>query len=169
MDSWDVRIPEGSEGPGEILVEAIPARSLKTLYTLYLLVIVWIGILPWLIPLAFRSPPILTLGVSLLLLIGVISAIWWIRAYCRSIRYRFTTSGIVWEQGVWPHRTGIVPYQRIAGVDLRQGPLSRLFGISDLDVQTAGPSGGPPGGGKVRIRGMADPEAVLALIRDRTN
>ncbi|MDD1708823.1 MAG: hypothetical protein LUQ33_06605, partial [Methanoregulaceae archaeon] len=61
--------------PPEIIQEIRPVRNLRTLYTIYLLIIVWAGILPWLIPLAFYSPPLLTLSISLLLLIIVVSTL----------------------------------------------------------------------------------------------
>ena len=115
-----------------------PARTLKTLYVLYLLIIVWAGILPWLIPLAFFSSPLLTLGISLPLLLVIVFALWWIGAYYRTIRYRFTPFEISWERGVWFRQTGIVPFNRITNIDIIQGPISRFLGISLLKVQTAG-------------------------------
>lgn len=36
---------------------------------------------------------------------------------------------------------GIVPYNRITNLDIRQGPVMRILGLSTLSIQTAGYSG----------------------------
>jgi uncharacterized protein len=151
--------------PQEILKETTPARNLRTLYTIYLLIIVWVCILPWLIPLAFLSPPLLTLAISLPLFLGICFALWWIGAYCRTIRYRFTPLGISWERGVWFRQTGIVPYHRITNSDIIQGPLSRLLGISLLKVQTAGYSSANASATELKIGGITEPEMLREFIR----
>jgi membrane protein YdbS with pleckstrin-like domain len=150
------------EDPQGILKETTPDRNLRTCYTLYLLIIVWGGILPWLIPLAFFSPPLLTLAASIPLLLIIAMALWWIGAYYRSIRYRFTAFEIVWERGVWFHRSGIVPYRRITAVTITQGPVYRFLGISRLTVETDGTASGTASAADLKIDGIAEPE----LLRD---
>ena len=46
-----------------------------------------------------------------------------------------------WKRGVIFRRTGIVPYNRITNIDIRQGPVMRALDISTLSIQTAGYSG----------------------------
>jgi membrane protein YdbS with pleckstrin-like domain len=150
--------------PGEVL----PHRNLRSLYRIYLLITIWVGVLPWLLPLAFVSPPepMFLLSGSLLLL--VVFIIWWIGAYCHTIRYCFTPSEITWEQGVWFHQTGSIPYNRITNVEIIQGPVSRRFGISLLKIQMASATGSASSPG-LKIHGMADAmmlkEYILARMK----
>jgi len=153
------------EGTQNVLREMTPARTLRTLYVLYLLIIVWAGILPWLIPLAFFSSPLLTLGISLPLLLVIVFALWWTGAYYRSIRYRFTPFQISWVRGVWFPQTGIVPYHRITTIDISQGPISRYLGISLLTVQTAGSASGPGSAAELKMNGITEPEMLREFIR----
>jgi uncharacterized protein len=155
------------EAPQEILKESTPDRNLRTCYTIYLLIIVWGGILPWLIPLAFFSPPLVTLAVSLPLLLIIAIALWWIGAYHRSIRYRFTASEILWERGVWFRRSGTVPYRRITAVTLTRGPLHRFLGISRLRLQTDGNTSGTASAADLKIDGIPSPDRLRDFILTR--
>jgi uncharacterized protein len=150
-----------------ILKETTPDRNLRTCYTIYLLILVWGGILPWLIPLAFFSPPPLTLAVSIPLLLIITIALWWIGAYYRSIRYRFTPSEILWERGVWFRRSGIVPYRRITAITITQGPVDRFLGISRLTVQTNGNVSGTASAADLKIDGIHSPELLRDFILTR--
>lgn len=150
-----------------ILKETTPDRTLKTCYTIYLLILVWGGILPWLIPLAFFSSPLLTLAVSLPLLLIIAIALWWIGAYYRSIRYRFTAFDIVGERGVWFHRSRIVPYRRITAVTITQGPVYRILGISRIIVQTDGNGSGTEPVVDLHIDGITEPEKIRDFIMTR--
>ena len=151
------------------LGEVLPHRNLRSLYRIYLLIIIWVGVLPWLLPLAFVSPPEPMLLLSGGLLLLVVFIIWWIGAYCHTIRYCFTPSEIVWEQGVWFHQTGNVPYNRITNVEIFQGPISRRFGISHLKIQMAG-AAGFASLSVLKIRGMTDAvmlkEYILARMKN---
>jgi membrane protein YdbS with pleckstrin-like domain len=155
------------EDPQGILKETTPDRTLRTCYTLYLLIIVWGGILPWLIPLAFFSSPLLTLAVSIPLLLIIAIALWWIGAYFRSIRYHFTALEIVWERGVWFRQSGIVPYRLITAVTITQGPVYRFLGISRLSVQTDGNAPGTASTMDFKIDGITEPELLRDFIITR--
>jgi hypothetical protein len=150
----------------EIIQEIRPVRNLRTLYTLYLLIIVWAGVLPWLIPLAFYSPPLITLSISLPTLIIVVITLWWIGAFHRSIRYRFTNFEILWEHGIWFRKTGIIPYGRITAVETTQGPISRFLGFFCLKIRTKGNnSGNDPG--ILKIDGIQEPEILRDFIMNK--
>jgi membrane protein YdbS with pleckstrin-like domain len=136
-----------------------PDRALRTCYTLSLLIIVWVGVLPWLLFLAFSSSPYLTLAISLPLLAACATALWWTGAYFRSISYRFTASAIRAERGVWFHRSGTVPYRRISAVTVTKGPISRFLGISRITVQTDTAS--VP---DLHIDGIREPEQLRQCI-----
>lgn len=65
----------------------------------------------------------------------------WMLLYYASMEYELRDDELSWRRGVWFRRTGIVPYNRITNIDIRQGPVMRALGISNLAIQTAGYSG----------------------------
>jgi uncharacterized membrane protein YdbT with pleckstrin-like domain len=146
--------------------EIKPHRNLRALYLTYLLLIIWGGVLSWLLPLAFFLPPLQTLVISGGFLFVVILIIWWTGAYFRSVVYRIDTSGIVWERGVFIHRSGLIPYRLITGLDIVQGPVSRFFGIYQLKIKAGGPPS-KPAPVIVRINGLMDPKALRDYILSR--
>jgi hypothetical protein len=44
--------------------------------------------------------------------------------------YEMRDDEMSWKQGVWFRRTGIVPYNRITNLDVIQGTVMRIRGIS---------------------------------------
>ena len=62
----------------------------------------------------------------------------WVRLYYVSMWYELRDDEMSWKRGVWFRRTGIVPYYRITNLDVIQGPVMRMLGISTLSIQTAG-------------------------------
>jgi uncharacterized protein len=65
----------------------------------------------------------------------------------RRWRYALRESDLWIRQGVLWVTVSVIPYSRLQFVDTRQGPLDRLFGLSQLVVHTAalGTSGRLPG------------------------
>lgn len=150
--------------PGEVR----PHRNLRSLYLTYLLIIIWAGILPWLILLTFFTPPDLILIITTPLLLLVIFLIWWTGAYYHTILYRFSDAAISWERGVWWRQTGIVPYNQITTVDIIQGPLSRIFGISMLKIHRAGNLAGTESAGDLVMNGIIEAGALRECILNQT-
>jgi membrane protein YdbS with pleckstrin-like domain len=68
-----------------------------------------------------------------------------------------------WRRGVWFRKTGIVPYNRITNLDLRQGPVMRWLGISTLSIQTAGYSGQAIP--EIKIEGIEHAEELREFVR----
>jgi len=77
--------------------------------------------------------------------------------------YELKDDEMSWKRGVWFHTTGIVPYNRITNLDIKQGPVMRALGISTLAVQTAGYSGQAVP--EIRIEGMKHAEELRELLR----
>jgi hypothetical protein len=77
--------------------------------------------------------------------------------------YELREDEMSWRRGVWFHRTGIVPYNRITNLDIVQGPIMRALGISTLAIQTAGYSGQAVP--EIRIEGIVHAEELRELIR----
>ncbi|MFY9799882.1 MAG: PH domain-containing protein [Methanoregula sp.] len=103
-------------------------------------------------------------GISLAgVLILVVIFVAWVRLYYTSMWYELREDDMSWKRGVWFHRTGIVPYNRITNLDVIQGPVMRMLGISTLSIQTAGYSGQAVP--EIRIEGIEHAEELRELIR----
>lgn len=75
------------------------------------------------------------------------------------------------QEGIWHFREQTFTLANIQNLDVRQGPLQRLFGISDLVVQTAGGGeatheqpGQPPSLHEGRLKGLGDASGVRNRI-----
>ena len=72
------------------------------------------------------------------------------------------------RRGLWTVRETTLTYANVQNVSVKQGPLQRLFGVSDLLVETAG--GGTakqPGEGADGHRGLSAGLGDAAAVRDR--
>jgi membrane protein YdbS with pleckstrin-like domain len=87
----------------------------------------------------------------------------WAKLYYESMWYELHEDEMRWKRGVIFRRTGIVPYNRITNIDIRQGPVMRRLGISTLSIQTAGYSGRAQA--EIRIEGIVHAEELRELIR----
>ena len=91
-------------------------------------------------------------AISGLVLIVDIPALWWlmlvpaaIAALClwlvpaqvRALRYALADTDFVIRRGVFNRSLTLVPYGRIQYVDIHQGPVSRLIGISNINLWPA--------------------------------
>lgn len=69
--------------------------------------------------------------------IFVLISYFWAKLTLHYYRYNLTEDGFRKEKGViWKQYTTI-PYDRIQNVDIYRGVLARIFGLSDLRIQTA--------------------------------
>ena len=142
--------------------------DLKTLYQVYLAIVLLGGFLWWMIPtvvfvmLAFDMQigvvvAALSSFVPLIIVAGF--TLYWIPKFHSSINYVLEDDKITVTKGVWWKTKSFVPYNRITNVNIYQGPISRHFGLGKLSIQTAGFSGATSSGGKVA-------EAVILGIRN---
>ena len=103
---------------------------------------------------------VVILGGTLLLFV----LLWiWVGLYYESMWYELRDDEINWKRGVWFRKTGIVPYNRITNLDVRQGPFMRYLGISTLAIQTAGYSGQAVP--EIRIEAIEHAEELREVIR----
>jgi Uncharacterized conserved protein len=98
-------------------------------------------------------------------LVGILLFFAWVTLYYRSMWYELREDEISWKRGVWFRKTGIVPYNRITNMDIRQGPVMRALQIATLSIQTAGYSGQAVP--EIRIEAMVYAEELRELIRYR--
>jgi membrane protein YdbS with pleckstrin-like domain len=87
----------------------------------------------------------------------------WAGLYYRSMWYELREDEMSWKRGIWFRKTGIVPYNRITNLDIRQGPVMRALQISTLSIQTAGYSGQAVP--EIRIEAIVHAEELRELIR----
>ena len=81
------------------------------------------------------------------------------------------------REGIASVREQTMTYANIQNISIRQGPLQRLLGIADLEVQTAGGGAGEGAGGahgqtgaRMHVgtfRGVDDAEAIRDVIREQ--
>lgn len=88
----------------------------------------------------------------------------WVTFYVNSIVYALNSTEMIWKRGFILRRFGIVSYNHITSVDIVQGPVMRLFGISSLRLRTAGGSGRT--NVEISLEGVRQPETVRTLIMD---
>ena len=93
----------------------------------------------------------------------VVLFIIWTRLYYDSMWYELHDDEMRWKRGVIFRRTGIVPYNRITNIDIRQGPVMRALHISTLSIQTAGYSGKAQS--EIRIEAIVQAEELRELVR----
>lgn len=85
-----------------------------------------------------------------------------VRAYVgvRYVRYQITSRRIQVERGWLSRHVDQIDFVRVRDVDLRQGPLDRLFGIGDITVYSRDPT--TP---TFTLRGLATPRDVYEVIQ----
>jgi hypothetical protein len=135
-----------------------PDPAMKSIYQIYLLLVIVIGILSWAAPLCIfvsQAIPYIAIPTS----IATLFAYLWISKYYQTVTYVIDDEMVYVEKGVWWKRKNFVPFSRIVNIDMVQGPISRRFGVASLFIQTAGYSYG-------YYHGMKSAEAVISYIKD---
>lgn len=128
----------------------------------FILLVIFVSIFV-LVPLFFfESPGTFTWAMGGLAVFTVLFIIW-TKLYFDSMWYELHEDEMRWKRGVIFRRTGIVPYNRITNIDIRQGPVMRALDISTLSIQTAGYSGKAQA--EIRIEAIVHAEELRELIR----
>lgn|SRR5208337_143767 len=130
-------------------------------FVLFMVFILAVAIVPALVA---TGPDHLLLAAVLAGILGItVVFAFWTRLYYDSMWYELHDDEMRWKRGVWFRTTGIVPYNRITNIDLRQGPVMRWLKISSISIQTAGYSGqGLP---EIRIEAIEHADELRELIR----
>ncbi len=91
---------------------------------------------------------------------GFLQALWWPSLAFEAHRWRLDAQALRVRAGVWWRDDVAVPLGRVQHVDLRQGPLDRLFGLARVSIYTAAGQGAD-----AEIVGIAKADAEL--LRER--
>ena len=76
---------------------------------------------------------------ALLFILIIISYVWTIKGFKKK-EYALRERDVVYKSGLVWKRTTVLPFNRIQHAEVEQGPLQRLFQLSQLKVYTAGGS-----------------------------
>ena len=127
------------------------------------LVCLWICI-GWAVILdLFLGAPIITIVMLLLSLFVMIICRKWASLYWKNYSFELLDDKIVVKRGIIGKRKVSIPYDRVQNVNVVQGVYERMFGVSNIQIETAGGSG-PRGGGGYGARGFA--EGTIQGLRD---
>ncbi len=142
-----------------------PSLSLVTWFRINFLILIFSSILLFYTPMALFNPVPFEIHLAVLCGIAVLVILFfvWVSLYYDSMWYELRDDEMSWKRGVWFRKTGIVPYNRITNLDIRQGPVMRALGISTLSIQTAGYSGQAVP--EIRIEAIEEAEELRELIR----
>jgi uncharacterized protein len=144
-----------------------PSTSMMTWYRAGIaLVIVLILLFSYVPAVLFGEMPAIFSVLILGSTVAIFILLWiWVGMYYESMSYELRDDEINWKRGVWFRTTGIVPYNRITNLDVRQGPFMRLLKISNLAIQTAGYSGQAVP--EIQIEAIEYAEELRELIRSQ--
>jgi membrane protein YdbS with pleckstrin-like domain len=142
-----------------------PAPALVTWlsvnFILFFLLIMSFSVFPVLF--ATGPDPLVLFILAMIVLVPIVVFFVWVGQYYKSMAYELREDEISWKRGVWFQTTGVVPYNRITNLDVKQGPVMRVLGIFTLAIQTAGYSG--QAAPEIRIEGMEHADELRELIR----
>lgn len=136
--------------------------------------LIWFAIFD--IPLVMAGiPPLITMSLILLSILIIVISKWWAGLLWKNYSFELMDDKIVVRSGVIGRRKVMIPYERIQNVNVQKGVLERIFGVSSIQIETAG-SAGMPGNGagygfyafkslaEGTIQGITDTEPIEKFI-----
>lgn len=161
--------------PNEAVESFKPAdgflRYLKFWFWLFLwpidilLLGVWVLLGVWNIWIGLAAGPLMLVLIILPDLIAYVA----IHLRYEATWYVMTDRAIRIRRGIWIIRETTISFENVQNVKLKQGPLQRHYGISDLIIETAGagtanPKSGTTVGNQGVIEGIADAPRIRDVI-----
>jgi len=142
-----------------------PSPALVPWFIIDFLLIIALIAVCFLVPFMAVEEGGLYTGILILIGLAFIAVLFvvWTNLYYATMFYELHDDELRWRRGVLFRTTGIVPYNRITNLDLRQGPVMRLLGISTISIQTAGYSGQSVP--EIRIEAITHAEELRELLR----
>jgi membrane protein YdbS with pleckstrin-like domain len=146
--------------------------------TMAVLVLVGLGVALSQVRSAEDTAIVGAVGLAVIAFVGGLLALSWVtlRLDYDFRWYLVTDRSLRVREGVWIVREMTITFANVQNLSVEQGPLQRLFGISDVKVDTAGGGAarsGPHGGAGVRslhtawLRGVDNATEIKELIQRR--
>jgi len=114
--------------------------------------IIWVAVIVGIIEgkrrIVISHYPFLEWLIAIVIAIIFFDYIWAYLTY-RFWRYEVGSKVLKIESGVIWRKIVSIPYERIQNVEIRRGPIARILGLSEIQVQTAGYSGKGLAEGKI--------------------
>jgi hypothetical protein len=152
-------------GAGTEQVTIRPSRRLRTLYNLYLLVVVWCLVLPGLLILTFFIDPVMRIIIAMGALVVALIAIGLIRKYCDSLVYTLAGTALEIRGGLGAGGYLRIPYEKIHSAEIIRRRLHSYLGIAVVRITYTTDSGKPA---ITDLKGIEHPEEVRSQIMVRT-
>jgi membrane protein YdbS with pleckstrin-like domain len=89
----------------------------------------------------------------------------YIDRYFNSLFCELTTRALHFKKGVWFQTERTVPLDKIQDLTFKEGPILRYFGLSYLQVETAGQS--VQGGADMSLTGIIDARRFREMVLDQ--
>lgn len=80
------------------------------------------------------------------------------------VKYHFKSDRVREERGVFKRSVMTVRFERVTQVSLNEGPIERMMGIGDLEIDTAGKDTT-----ELKLRGIKNPEEYREIIGKHTS
>ena len=119
----------------------------------------------------FYSIEVFALVLMVIVLLGGALVILWATLFYERYFYLVGDDGVYINRGIWFKNSRTIPYERIQHISVTRGPIMILFGISDINIFTAGTgslgsSAASRGlfGAEGFIPGLIDPEPLREEI-----
>ncbi|HVP94685.1 MAG TPA: PH domain-containing protein [Methanoregulaceae archaeon] len=154
-----------NHGTGGRGVTIYPSPRLRSLYNIYLLVIVWCFVIPGLLILIVFIDPLTRIFISIIALILALIAIAVIRKSCESLAYTFYEDALEVRKGPWSGRRLLIPYGRISGAEVIRRRLPSYLGIASVRIIYTTTSGETA---RIYLNGIENPEGLQSRILSRT-
>ena len=142
-----------------------PSRRLRTLYNLYLLVVVWCLVIPGLLILTVLIDPVTRIVVTVGALVVALIAIGLIRKYCDSLVYILAETALEIRGGLGAGGHLQIPYEKIHSAEIVRKRLHSYLGIAAVRITYTTDSGKPA---IADLKGMEHPEELRSQILVRT-
>jgi uncharacterized membrane protein YdbT with pleckstrin-like domain len=142
-----------------------PSSRLRTLYNIYLLVVVWCLVVPGLLIVIAFVDPVTRIAISMAALILALAAISVIRRYCDSLVFRMNKNALEVRRGLGKGRCLSIPYAGIRGAEIIRRRIPSYFGIASVTITY---TTGLNEIDSVDLNGIEDPEGIRSLILGRT-
>ncbi len=166
------RPPALPQQSGEAIISRKPAASFLSYLRLEFAVIMAVLGIAALVGIALLIAAAPSPGLALLLLAtalfaaSVVVGLFAVRLRYDTTWYVFSDRSIRLRRGIWLIQETTITFENIQNVQTRQGPLQRLFGISDVIVETAGGGASSEGKSNTAHQGLIEGIENAGELRD---